>query len=160
MATVYGVTRNIEKSIRDYVQAQLTAGSWTSVNLIKTFAEVSEKSLPVVCIESSATDHLFVEIGSNSTYRDVSIILDIFALTDGQLLDLKDYIISKLKLGCTYYAYTLTSGVYSSVSQGRLDIDVIEDIIVNREAEKAEQNKIDRHRGRIGCIVKTRKVET
>ena len=105
MSTSYRISRNIEASLIDYLNDALEAGGW-SVNVEKTFARVYSISLPSICVRVSDTIHEFVEIGDTATVRSPLVFIDIFATSDGQRLDLKDFLIEKLKDTITSVSYT------------------------------------------------------
>ncbi len=51
--------------------------------------------------------HNFIEIGTDSTQREVQIFVDIFAGSEGQMLDLKDTLVKCLKHGWDYFEYNV-----------------------------------------------------
>jgi len=143
---VYRISRNIEASIIQYLESELI-GSWSDVNIEKTFSRVYNIDLPVICIRCGITSHDPAEIGGNSTVRTPSVLIDIFAKSDGQRLDLKDFLIEKLKSGCTYYDYTITNGqITSKVANGRIRITNIDDTPIDFDIEKSKLDVHDRYR--------------
>ncbi len=107
----YRASRNIEKSIIDYITPLIASAGFTGVSIEKTYANVSGDNLPAVLVRSSDTDHERWELGSDLTKRFPLILIDVYCKSDGLKLDLTDYLVSKLKLGMDYYQYTITSGV-------------------------------------------------
>ncbi|KKK83261.1 hypothetical protein LCGC14_2795160 [marine sediment metagenome] len=149
----------------EYIQAQLTAGGWNDVTTEKTFSEVYTLTLPVICVRAQDTDHYKIEIGSESTVRSAMVLIDIFALNDGQRLDLKDFLVSVLKGGCPYYEFiTVRSGRNSSVGtrtlNGRIRVTDIDDTPIDFEVQKSDLDKHDRHRHRLTLEISTGQVET
>lgn len=142
----YRYSRNIEASIIDYLATELN-GHFTNINVEKTFARVEELDLPTVCVRVGITAHDPAEVGSNATVRTPEVLIDIFATSDGQRLDLKDFIIEKLKGGCPYYDYTIINGaVDTKTANGRIRILNIDDIPVNADADKNQLDVHDRYR--------------
>ena len=128
----YRYSRNIEASIIDYLKAQL-AIDWSGVGCEKTFARIYDISLPSVCVRCETTVHNPAQVGDNSTWRNPLILIDIFCTSDGQRLDLKDYIIEKIKAGCPYYDYVIANGTVQSKTQnGRIRVLNIEENWVNQ----------------------------
>lgn len=109
MANYFQQARNVELSTIYYLEQQINA-SWSNVNVVKSFTQVYDKPLPVVCIQldSAARDRL--EIGSNTLDNTYTITIDIFARSDGQRIDLADFIIDKLKDNWVYYIHSHKSG--------------------------------------------------
>ncbi len=165
MAYVYRVSRNIEASIIQYIEEQL-ALAWSNYNVEKTFANV--RGIPVnkdtknfvVCVRLSDTDHSKIELGSSSTRRLPLIIIDLYCANDGQRLDVKDYLVDKLKGGCTYYLCETASGAFDSkTADGRIDIKITDDNIVDIDIDKDKLDGWDRFRHRLVLTVSTGKVE-
>jgi len=158
----YRISRNIEASIIQYLQTQLVSDGWNDVSVEKTFSRVysSEISVPIICVRISDTIHEHIEIGSNSTRRTPLVLLDIFASSDGNRLDLKDYLISKLKHGCSYYEYTIVNGqIDSKVLNGKIKTIGISDTIVDLAIEKSNLDPKDRYRHLISLNITLDKVE-
>ena len=161
----YRISRNLETTLLEYIDAQLTAGGWTGVGVEKTFARIYDIALPSICLRVQDTDHDPVEIGSDSTVRTVMVLIDLFGTSDGNRLDLKDFLISVLKGGCPYYEFvTTTSGRNSSVDtrtlNGRIRVLNIDDTPVNFEIEKSDLDNHDRFRHRIVLTISLGQIET
>lgn len=146
MAT-YRVSRNIEASFIDFITDSV-AIDWVGVNVCKTFSRVYKLELPVVCIRLSDTIHTSAELGSNATVRTPLILIDIFGTSAGNALDLKDYLVKKLKSGIKYFEYTIALGkVTSKVQRGRIRVLRISDTPVNFDIDdKAALDFRDRYR--------------
>jgi len=156
----YRASRNIEATIIDYISDQLVLGSWTNVQVEKAFARIDQNNLPGIWVHLSDTSYRKVQIGDNSVYRIPLVLIEIFGENDGQRLDLKDYLIEKLKNGFPYYKYTIQNGaVQSKVQDGRIRITNIDDSIVNLGIDKNELDVIDRYRHLITLTVELGKVE-
>ena len=155
----YQVTRNLEASIIQQLQEYFDA-DWTGVNVEKTFARIYDIDLPSIYVRSGATTHDRAEIGSTDTVREALILIDVFATSDGQKLDLKDYIIRKVKKGFTYYKYTIVDGqIQSKIEDGRIHVITIDENPVNFDDSKDNLDIHDRYRWNIALTVRTGKVE-
>lgn len=157
-------TRNIEKTLFDYFTTEI-ALAWSNVEITLSFQDAQSTNLTkpnaIVCIRTTNTDYLEVEIGSELRYRQPLIIIDIFTSSGDQRLDLKDFIISKL-VTMTYYEYTITNGTVSlKTASGKLIIlpSDIKDTIVNLNVDKASLSTQDKNRHRITVKLKLNKVE-
>jgi len=154
----YRVSRNLEISTIDYLTTEINT-AWSGVSVVRSFSEVDEKKLPVVCIRLGTTIHDRVEIGTTSTLRIATIFIDIFATDDGQRLDLKDFIISKIKYSWDYREYTVNNGTSTYVVNGKINCLTIKDTEVSPAANKSDLPLVDRYRHLITIQVQTGKVE-
>jgi len=156
----YRTSRNLEASVIQYIEDQL-AGDWTNVAVEKTFANVNSSNLPAICVRVGVTDHTKAEIGETSTYRTTNVLLDIFATSDGIRLDLKDYLIEKLKSGLPYYEYTIINGqIQSKTQNGRINVLNIDDVPVDFDVDKNELSVEDRFRHLITLSVSLGRIES
>lgn len=163
---IYRVSRNIEASIIQYIEDQLTAGGWTGITVEKTFKRVYD--IPVdtfnkngaICVRVGDTTHTQAEIGETSTRRFPFVLIDIFASSDGQRLDLKDYLVSVLKGGMPYYEYETSGNTITSKTQnGRLRVTNIDDEEVNLGVDKSELEIHDRYRHLLSLSLSLGRVE-
>ena len=164
MATAYRQSRNIEASIIEFIREQLTLASWNKINVEKTFVRVEDADLQktgaFIVVRISDTIHNKVEIGDNNTYRTVLVLVDIFATSDGQRLDLKDFLAQKLKNGLKYYEYVINAGqIQTKTQNGRISVSDITDTIVNLGVDKDNLDVVDRYRHLLTLNVEMRKVE-
>lgn len=116
--------RNIELSTIEHLTTQINA-NWSNVNVVKTFTQVTEKSLPVVCIRLLDNNSFRREVGSDTFENRYGLIIDIFAKSDGQRLDLADAIAGYLQGGWVYYNFSQTSGspeTLTKVADGRVQL--------------------------------------
>lgn len=162
MAT-YRQTRNIEASLIDFLTEQLEL-SWSNVKIIKSFAQVYDLSLPVICLSAENTTYEKIQIGDNSFERRVMVIVDLFCENTGQKLDLKDSIVAILKDGCPYYEYETaksgrTSIVQEKTQNGRIRIINITDEPVNFAVDKDKLATHDKFRQRLTLEITLGKVE-
>lgn len=107
---VYRTTRNIEASLIDFLRDKLDEYNWSGVSVIKGFKRVEKTPLPVIAIIADDTYYNRTGIGENATFREVSVRIHLFASSDGQRLDLKDFIIDVLKISAPYYEYIIENG--------------------------------------------------
>ena len=156
----YRVSRNIEASLIQFIEDQLV-GAWVGISVEKAFSRVYKIDLPVICIRCGTTSHDSTEIGGNSTVRTPNVLIDIFAEDDGQRLDLKDFLIEKLRGGCVYYDYTITNGqIISKTANGRIRVLNIDDTPIDFDVEKSKLDVHDRYRHLLSLSVSLGRVET
>ena len=156
---IYRISRNLEASIIEYLKDQLTE-SWSNVSVEKSFSRVYTLDLPIICVRCGTTDHDRVEIGGKSTVRTPSILIDIFTTSDGQRLDLKDFLIEKLKGGIPYYDYTIMNGeIDSKTENGRIRILDIDDVPIDFDVDKEKLEVHDRFRHLLTLIISLGRVE-
>jgi len=158
----YRSERNIEKSLWEALRTILTNASYTKVTVVKSFKQASkvvlsaEEKNAVVIAKVSRTSHIGAEIGSNLTMRKPLIIIDILGTSDGQVKDIKDLLIEKLKIGFTYTEWEISGGVttdavYESgeTATGKIIVETINDAEVNTMDDKSQLSIEDRFRWRI-----------
>jgi len=120
MAGVYfSESRNCELSTLEYLETQIDV-SWTGVTIVKTFKNAYDASnpVPVVSIRLDSTNNARLEVGATTLDNRHLIIIDVFARSDAQRIDLSDYIIGKLKDGWEYKEYVRDSGSSSGEITG------------------------------------------
>lgn len=121
--STYRISRNIEKSIIDYITTELTTDGWVGIYVEKVFAQVYEGKFPCILVNVSNRPDTRREIGSNTLSKFFNIEIRIFANDDGQRLDLSDWLLDKVMPGIVYYQYVITNGVVSSkIAKGRINI--------------------------------------
>ena len=156
---LYRISRNIEASFVDYLKENLQT-DWNIERVEKTFAEIKKIELPSVLIRVGDSVHNKVQIGDNATVRDVHVLIDIFATSDGQRLDMKDYIIGKIKSGLDYYEYEIeNSQVKNKTQNGRIRILTIDETPINLGTDKQGLDVHDRFRHLIDLTISLGKVE-
>lgn len=109
-------SRNCELSTIYYLETAI-ANDWSGITVVKSFTNAYKTTLPVVAIYLSSTNNNRREIGGTSLVKDHFINIDIFATSNGQRIDLADYITDKLKDCWTYYLHSQTSGSPESLSR-------------------------------------------
>ena len=157
---IYRTTRNIEASLIDYITTQINA-SWTGVAVEKTFARIYDIDLPSICVASNVSSHEKAEIGSDSTVRTVQILINIFGSSDGNKLDLTDFLVEKLKGGCVYYNYVIENGVVKTkTADGRIRVTDVTITPLNFTEDRNNLDPHDRFRNLITLEVGLGKIET
>lgn len=150
---VYRTSRNIEASVIQYIEQELTSAGWTNIVVEKSFSRIYD--IPVdtfemqgaVCVRLENTDHQQAEIGETSTRRLPFVLIDIFAASDGQRLDLKDFLVEILKRGLPYFEYEVSGNtVVSKIPNGRIRVTNIDDKPVNLGVDRALLSVHDRYR--------------
>ncbi len=151
--SVYRISRNIESSIIEFIQSELSSAGWTNITVEKTFSRIY--GIPVetfqkqaaICVRLEDTQHQQAEIGETSTNRFPLVLIDIFATSDGQRLDLKDFLVQIFKKGLPYFEYQ-TSGntITSRIQNGRIRVTKIDDVPVSFGVDKSSLEVHDRYR--------------
>lgn len=161
MSTIFRIHRAIEASLVDYLKAQINL-SFTGVTVIKGNSKVynSDVIMPIVAVVLSDNIHKPSEIGNTATWRDSLVIINLYCKDMGFTLDLKEYIITKIKGGCVYYKYTIENGVVSSkIADGRIQIKNLRDTPIELDIDKSTLKEKDRNRWGITFSVRTNKLE-
>ncbi len=155
----YRISRNLEASIIDYVRTEIT-GAWSNIHVEKTFARIYDIELPSVCVRVGTTTHEKVELGGDSTVRTPNILIDIFATSDGQRLDIKDFLIEKLKAGLPYYDYIISNGAITSKTEnGRIRVLNISDDPIDFDVDKNDMDTHDKYRHLLTLSISLGRVE-
>jgi len=157
----YRQTRNFEISTKDYIESNLNT-DWTNpiIKVYRGWGEVSGNNIPCITVRSGINTHERIGVGSFATRRRVTLLIDIFAISEGQLLDLKDYLVGLLKKSWTYKEYTVTNGSSSSINNGKIVCENISELIINLSNNKSSLDKVDRYRALITVICSTNQVES
>lgn len=166
MAT-YNITRNIEASTIDFlVDIFAQSGGFSNITVEKTFKRIYglqmdvNKGAAAVCVRAIGTQLPKSEIGSNAIYRTTTVMIDIFATSDGQREDLKDYVVYFIKRGIPFFTYQVTNGTISSkIANGRLRVMQIDDNPVNFNVDKNQLQVADRYRHALTLKICTGQIE-
>jgi hypothetical protein len=143
---LYRISRAVEASLIDKITADLVVDGWTEIRVEKAFSEVYQGTLPCILINVTDLTPQKLEVGSKTNLKYFTVNIRIFATSDGQRLDLSDWLFDKLEDGINYYTYTITNGVVSSkVLAGKI---VIRNWFDNRKELQNTENltKEDRYR--------------
>jgi hypothetical protein len=120
---MYRISRNIEASLIDRITSDLATDGWTGIRIEKAFSEIYKGTLPCIVVNALEIRPQKLEIGSKTNLKYFTVNIRIFALNDGQRLDLSDWMLDKLEDDTNYYAYTIVNGVVSAkVLTGRIVI--------------------------------------
>jgi len=155
------ISRNIEGSLVEFIEAQLIVDAWQNITVYKGFARAYETTPPIITVRCSDSEHPPFEIGSTATTRETLVFIDVFGSNEGNRLDLKDWLVAILKNGVDYYNYTLTDGdVSSKIQDGKISIITMRDSPIDFSTPKNELSTQDRHRWLITLTVEIGKIET
>ncbi len=118
----FGKLRNVELSTIYFLETQVNA-DWTGISVIKAKRNAPAIDPPVITVKVLSVLPKLKEIGSRTLDNSYNIILDVYATSDGQKLDLAQYLEDKVILDWTYYLHSQESGntgVLSRVSNGKI----------------------------------------
>ena len=159
MSTSYRPSRNIEASTIEKIQSILSDNSYTGVTVVLGFKRAYSISLDskehnaIISVRCGTTIHEGVELGSVTTKRKPLILIDIFATSDGQRLDLKDLLVANLKGGWNYTEYVITNATTSADASintrtvnGKIRVESISDTPINFGIDKNQLDPHDRYR--------------
>ena len=120
----YRTSRNVETSFIDFITAELSADSWTGINVEKGFPQKYKGKIPLIGVETLEIRKQTLEIGGKTKIKYRNIRIRIFGDNDGQRLDLAEWLMEKLEdKDVPYYKYTITSGAVSEKTlSGRIEI--------------------------------------
>lgn len=110
MPANFGKYRNVELSTVYFFDTQIQA-NWTGVSVVVGFPNLDAASqLPVVSIRVPSVNSDFREIGSRTMEDVYTVIIDIFAKSHAQRLDLTQFIQDQIIQDCIYYTHSRTTG--------------------------------------------------
>lgn len=154
MASYFRKARNVEISTFEYIRDQINA-SWSNVNIVKSFTQAYDKDLPVICVRLEDIDATRLEIGSTTLDETYGIIIDIFARSDGQRLDLADFILNQIKNPWSYYNYSHVSGDKTSLTKTADGKISLYRLLANRRVTiPGSPEQKDKYRHLISILVK------
>lgn len=145
----FRVARNIELSLLYYL-TNCFSKDWTGISVVKTFKDAysTATTTPIVCIRLEQTTSGRREIGSDTLESRYLFIIDIFAKSNGQRLDLADYIKDQLKVGWIHYDHSHTSGDNTSLERLANGRDYVDNFVNDSHTEivgSAEAKDAYRH---------------
>ena len=160
MSIIYKESRNICLSIIYYIEAELLAdGLNTEYEVMKSFKNVYDTELPVICVRNGIRIPSTGEIGSVNTVKNNNIHIDIFAKDGAGKSDMRDWLISVLESGCDYYTNVADNdGEIAKTLAGKLVINNIEESPINLNTDKSKLADHDKHRTLITITATTGKV--
>jgi len=150
----WGIYRNIENSLKDFLTEKVTEDSVTDINGTEVPVRVGRKTdndwtLPCITVylDNEIAERAFV--GSNQRFDSYLLMIDIFATNEGERLDLAGWVKSTINDGFRYYASTPNeSDPYNptKVAGGLVNINFLTNARValgqNVDAEDAHRHRI------------------
>jgi len=121
----YRQSRNVELSTLKFIQDNINL-DWTGITIVKSWNQLEKVANPVICALLNDTDYTRNELGDTAFRPNYIFTIDIFATSDGQRIDLSDYLLEVLNPGWTYYEVSQASGanrtlVYTEAGRCRID---------------------------------------
>ena len=156
MTQWFGEERNCELSTLDYLTESF-ASDWTAITVLKNFknAYSADNSLPIVCVGLLDTESRRKEVGGTAWLDNNMIVIDIFATSDGQRLDIASYVKSKIKDCWTYYTYANASGDTKTLDRVEAGKCTVTQLLNNTKVEiEGSVDVKDRFRQNITIMVK------
>lgn len=152
----YKLSRNLESSLIDFFRQELTSNGWVGIIVEKSLKQ-SEIKPPCILIYCSDTDTQSKEIGSGKYLKFPTIVIRVFATSDGIRLDLADWLLEKLEGSINYYEYVINDGqVISKILAGEILVRKIirnEKELLNTNPELLEYSDRYRHNLTISCFI-------
>jgi len=140
----FSTRRNTELSMVEYITT-LINGSWNNVAVVKSFLKAYEAPVPVIAVRLLDVQSSRQEIGSNRLKQVYTFIIDVFANSDGQRIDLAEFLVQGVKEGCIYYEFSHNSAnreLLDKDANGRLIfLQFLTDERVDINATAAEHDK-------------------
>ena len=152
----YRTSRNVEKSVHYYLETSINT-DWTGITTVQTWNKVYAKDieLPIVCIRLANIESTRLEIGTDTLDDRYLIIVDIFATSNGQLIDLADYIKTKLISGWIHYDWSHESGSNQTLTRTTNGRDIVINFINNTKIDVPESGDVkDKYRWSISVSVR------
>lgn len=156
MASWFRIRRNTELSLLYYLETNFAA-DWSEVTVLKSFKQVYSKnvSLPVVCVSLISNVPERREIGSSIYDGNYILSVDIFATSEGQRLDLADYLLSKVSDGWIHYDHSHPSGDNSTLERSSNGRDTVTGIVTDTRIDPTETiDEKDKYRHNLTIRVK------
>lgn len=105
----FGEARNVEISTTQYIEDSINA-SWSEINTVKGYPSFPKQSIPVVSVELGPETSTRKEIGTTNMNNIYNIIINVHARSNGQRLDLAQFVKTLVETAWTYYVYSQASG--------------------------------------------------
>ena len=157
MAT-WSLYRNIEASLDDFLIAQALSDSLKDINNNSISFQVGRKQsssgeLPLITMYMDSEVTTRFEIGSFKREDLQTVIIDIYAKTEADRLDLAKWVVDTINNGWTYYIYADSADpdVPTKTASGRINVQTF----LTNERVNLGQNTdtYDQHRHRISINV-------
>jgi hypothetical protein len=156
MASYFRTPRNCELSLLYYLE-QSFASDWSGITVVKAFKQVYTKeiSLPIVCVHLAETTTTRLEIGTDTLDDRYLLMIDVFARSDAQRLDLTDYIKNKLKTGWIHYDHSHVSGDNSQLVRTENGRDYVTEFVSDTRIDIPDsEDEKDKYRNLISIRVR------
>jgi len=157
MTSYFRESRNIELSLLYYLENNLNT-DWSGTTVIKTFKDAYSKNieLPIICVYLSDTSSTRLEIGDETLDNRYLLMIEVFAKSGAQRLDIADYIIDKLKDGWVHYDHSHAVGDKSTLVRSANGRDWVTSFVGNSKVSLIETiDTKDKHRHSISIRVRT-----
>lgn len=150
--------RNLENSLKDFLDAKVILDSVTDINGVNVPIRVGRKndsnwSLPCITVYFESETSTRFELGSNNTLDLELMIIDIFATNEGERIDLAHWVKETIKDGFTYYSYTPNESDPQNPTKVAGDLTTVDFITNTRVSLGVNVDPIDAHRHRISIQV-------
>lgn len=113
----FNKARNVERSIIMYLKECFDT-NWADLGctVVKGFANALKTEVPLVTVDLEDVDYGYVEIGSNEINKFYYFNINLFARSDGEKLDMVDFLYDVLKEGCPYVEAVYTDSSFKTIS--------------------------------------------
>jgi hypothetical protein len=143
----YRLSRNVEASIIEHLRTALFDDGWEGIGCEKSMKQ-EQMTPPLIMINVVEMDTQKREIGSGFYLKYPTVVVRIFATSDGQREDLADWVLEKFEDNISYYQYGIFDGkIASKELAGNI---VIRKILRNEKelanTEPSNLEKEDRYR--------------
>jgi hypothetical protein len=160
MSSYFQTNRDVELSTIYYLETQIDA-SWSNVEVTKMMPNVGKTRVtslpdrPIVVARLLEQDTSRFEVGNTRLSNKYNIIIDIFARSDGQRIDLAGFILDKLKDSWTYYEHSHTSGDPTSLDRSADGKILVDEFMQNRKIQIFDNpEEFDKFRHFMSIIVR------
>ena len=150
--------RNLENSLKDFLDTSISNDSLTGENGETINVYVGRKnddnwSLPCISLYLESETLERFEIGSNKRQNIQLIIIDIYANSEGERLDLAKWLVDTINDGWTYYTYAYNSSTPESPTKTAGGLVNVNFNTNTRVALGQNVDEFDAHRHRISITV-------
>jgi hypothetical protein len=119
----YRLSRNTEASVVDFITTQLCTDGWSGIRVEKGFSQAYGGTIPCITVDLFDRPDRRLELGGDKLSKFVIIELRVFATSDGNRQDLKDWLLDSVISGIPYYEYIITNGIVSEkILKGRINV--------------------------------------
>lgn len=144
MSQYFSEARCVQLSTLNHIKDRIDA-FWTGINVVETYEEATQAALPVISVRLLPINSTGKEIGSTAWDNTYNIVVDIFAKSNGQRIDLAYFILDKIKDGWSYFIYSNNPNnrqVLLTTLDGKLNCrGVIENVPIEFAETVAEKDK-------------------